>query len=117
MDFQEIIAGSVGKENTYGTIVGPIAPGPMSFCRISTDDLRGRVSTYVGEGDFTDDKIKTFGGYGVLQVKGLQDLLRWCCRNGFEHHVAISRGHVAEGIADAFGTYLGWECRHHGADA
>ncbi|MFZ4693644.1 MAG: L-fucose/L-arabinose isomerase family protein [Verrucomicrobiia bacterium] len=117
MDFQEIIAGSVGKENTYGTIVGPIAPGPMSFCRISTDDLRGRVSTYVGEGDFTDDKIKTFGGYGVLHVKGLQGLLRWCCRNGFEHHVAISRGHVAEGIADAFGTYLGWECRHHGADA
>ncbi|PYJ02856.1 MAG: fucose isomerase, partial [Verrucomicrobia bacterium] len=33
MDYQEIIAGTVGKENTYGTIVGRISPGPFTYCR------------------------------------------------------------------------------------
>jgi len=35
MDYQEIIAGTVGKENTYGTIVGRISPGPFTYCRVS----------------------------------------------------------------------------------
>jgi L-fucose isomerase-like protein len=113
MDYQEIIAGTVGKENTYGTIVGAIKPGPLSFCRVSTDDQRGCISTYVGEGDFTNDKINTFGGYGTIQVPGLQKLLRFCCLNGFEHHTAISRSHVAAPIAEAFTRYMGWECYHH----
>ena len=38
MDFQEIIAGTVGKENTFGTVVGRVKPGAMSFARFSTDD-------------------------------------------------------------------------------
>ena len=42
MDYQEIIAGTVGKENTFGTIVGRVAPGPFTYCRVSTDDLTGR---------------------------------------------------------------------------
>ncbi len=56
MDYQEIIAGTVGKENTYGTIVGRIAPGPFTYCRVSTDDFTGRIASYVGEGRFTDDR-------------------------------------------------------------
>src|SRR5450432_2121060 len=55
MDFQEIIAGTVGKENTYGTCVGLIKPGAMSFARFSTDDTAGRMRGYVGEGRFTND--------------------------------------------------------------
>src|SRR5258706_13999359 len=38
MDFQEIIAGTVGKENTFGTCVRRVKAGPMSFTRVSTDD-------------------------------------------------------------------------------
>ena len=38
LDYQEIIAGTVGKENTYGTMVGRVKPGPMTFVRFSTDD-------------------------------------------------------------------------------
>ncbi len=55
MDYQEIIAGTVGKENTFGTIVGRIAPGAFTYCRVSTDDEAGEISSYVGEGRFTDD--------------------------------------------------------------
>ena len=42
MDFQAIIAGTVGKENTFGTCVGRVKAGAMSFARFSTDDLTGR---------------------------------------------------------------------------
>src|SRR5579862_6244016 len=38
MDFQAIIAGTVGKENTFGTCVGQVKAGAMSFARFSTDD-------------------------------------------------------------------------------
>ena len=41
MDYQAIIAGTVGKENTYGTIVGRLKAVPFTYCRVSTDDLNG----------------------------------------------------------------------------
>jgi L-fucose isomerase-like protein len=115
MDYQEIIAGTVGKDNTYGTIVGRIAPGPFTYCRISTDDTNGRVRSYVGEGRFTDEKLDTFGGYGVIEVPEFQKLLQFICRNGFEHHVAATKAPVADAVEDALTTYLGWETHYHKA--
>jgi L-fucose isomerase-like protein len=113
MDYQEIIAGTVGKENTYGTIVGRIAPGPFTYCRISTDDLNGRISGYIGEGRFTEDKLDTFGGYGVIEVPEFQKLLHFICRRGYEHHVAATKASVAAAIEDALVNYKGWETFHH----
>ena len=114
MDYQEIIAGTVGKENTYGTIVGRISPGPFTYCRVSTDDLTGRVASYLGEGRFTEDKLDTFGGYGVIEVPQFQKLLQFICRNGYEHHVAATKAPVADALEDALTTYLGWQTYHHG---
>jgi L-fucose isomerase-like protein len=113
MDYQEIIAGSVGKENTYGTIVGRIKPGPFTYCRVSTDDLTGTICAYVGEGEFTKDKLDTFGGYGVIKVPRFQQLLQFICEQGLEHHTAATRGQVAEAIDEALHKYLGWDCYHH----
>lgn len=113
MDYQEIIAGTVGKENTYGTIVGRIQPGPFTYARISTDDVEGVIRAYVGEGTFTEDALKTFGGYGVFEVPDLQRLLRYICEHGFEHHVAATRARVAASVDEALGTYLGWSVYHH----
>ena len=113
MDYQEIIAGTVGKENTFGTIVGRIAPGPFTYCRLSTDDLHGRITSYVGEGEFTEDALETFGGFGVIKVPRFQVLLQYICRNGLEHHVAATRATVADAIDDALSTYLEWEVYHH----
>jgi L-fucose isomerase-like protein len=115
MDYQEIIAGTVGKENTYGTIVGRISPGPFTYCRVSTDDLTGRMASYLGEGRFTEDKLDTFGGYGVIEVPEFQKLLQFICRNGYEHHVAATKAPVAGAIEDALSTYLGWQVYHHHA--
>ena len=41
MDFQEIIAGTVGKLNTFGTMVGKVKASPMTFARFSTHDVTG----------------------------------------------------------------------------
>ncbi len=113
MDIQEIIATSVGSENTCGTIVGRLKTGPFTFCRVDTDDPAGEVRAYVGEGKLTDDPLDTFGGYGVVEVQGLQELLAIICSEGFEHHVAIGMGQVARAVEDAFGTYLGWDVYRH----
>jgi L-fucose isomerase-like protein len=113
MDYQAIIAGTVGKENTFGTIVGRVAPGPFTYCRVSTDDLDGKISSYVGEGRFTDDRLDTFGGYGVIEVPDFQRLLRMICRRGFEHHVAATCALVGAGLHDALDTYLDWDVYQH----
>jgi len=113
MDYQEIIAGTVGKENTYGTVVGRIAPGKATFCRTATDDTAGIISVYVGEGEFTNDKLDTFGGYGVMKIANLQRLLQYVCKMGFEHHVAVNRTEKADAIAEALENYMGWDVYRH----
>ncbi len=113
MDIQEIIAGSVGKENACGTIVGRIKPGPATFCRTSTDDAEGIISVYCGEGEFTNDKLETFGGYGVMKISNLQLLLQYICMLGFEHHVAVSMTQTADAIEEALEAYMGWEVYRH----
>jgi L-fucose isomerase-like protein len=113
MDYQEIIAGTVGKENTYGTVVGRIAPNKATFCRTTTDDAAGIISAYTGEGQFTNDKLDTFGGFGVMRIPNLQRLLQYICRMGFEHHVAVNICQKADAIAEALDNYMGWEVYRH----
>jgi len=113
MDFQEIIAGTVGKENTFGTCVGRVKAGPMSFARFSTDDRDGIIRGYVGQGEFTNDPLNTFGGAGVVRIPRLQKLLRYICEQGFEHHVAANLSTVASAVREAATTYLGWKIYAH----
>lgn len=113
MDFQEIIAGTVGRENTFGTIVGRVKAEPFTYLRVSTDDLNGRIIAYVGEGELTNDPIKTFGGYGVVRVPKLQELLHYICENGYEHHVAMNLSQVAASVHEALNKYMGWSTYWH----
>jgi len=115
MDFQQIIAGTVGKENTYGTLDGTVKAGAMTFARFSTDDFQGRIAGYVGEGKFTDDPLNTFGGAGVVEIPRMQHLLRFICENGFEHHVAANFATVAESVNEAASKYLSWKIHRHEA--
>ena len=114
MDYQLIIAGTVGKENTHGTLDGTVKAGAMSFARFSTDDFAGKITGYVGEGRFTDDPLNTFGGAGVVEIPKMQELLRYICENGFEHHVAANFATVAGPVEEAASKYLGWDIHHHG---
>jgi L-fucose isomerase-like protein len=113
MDYQEIIAGTVGKDNTFGTCVGRVKSGPMSYARFSTDDRTGRIRGYVGGGNFTDDPLETFGGAGVVEIPRMQELLRYICENGFEHHVAANFSTVPGIVHEAATRYLAWDTYWH----
>ena len=113
MDYQAIIAGTVGKENTYGTVTGQIKPAAMTYCRVATDDESGKIRAYFGEAEVTDDKVDSFGGYGVVKINNFQRLLAYICRSGFEHHVALNPARVADILNEAFTTYLGWDVYYH----
>ena len=112
MDYQAIIAGTVGKENTFGTCVGRVKAGVMSYARFSTGRPPRRDRGYTGAGKFTDDPLETFGGAGVAEIPQLQKLLRYICREGFEHHVAANFSDVSKAVHEA-ARYLGWESHYH----
>lgn len=109
----EILATTLGTENTYGAVAGRVPAGPMTYARISTDDNLGMIRTYVGEGNFTDDPLTTFGARAVIYTPGLQKLMQHICKNGFEHHCAMNASHSANILAESFETYFGWDVYHH----
>ncbi len=110
----EVLGSTLGLENTWGAVDGRTDAGPLTFARIDTDDRKGRINTYVGEGRFTDDYLSAMSGTrAVVEVPGLQKLMRYVCKNGFAHHAAMSQSSVASILAEAFETYLGWDVYHH----
>ena len=108
ISYQEIISGSVGKENAYGAVIGEIKKSPFTFLRLSTDDNMGIIKGYLGEGEITDDKINTFGGIGVAKIKDLQKLLKLICENGFEHHTVINLSQVSDAVEESLVKYKNW---------
>jgi len=108
-----ILGTTLGEENTYGAVAGRTPAGPVTFARVSTDDVNGCIRAYVGEGRFTDDPLATFGSRAVVEVPELQALMRYICRNGFEHHAAMNGSQCGTVLADAMETYLGWPVYSH----
>jgi L-fucose isomerase-like protein len=108
-----ILGTTLGEENTFGAMAGRASADPMTYARISTDDTSAVIRAYSGEGGLTEDPLDTFGHRAVAEVPGLQQLLRYICLNGFEHHVAMTMGHVAGILDESFSTYMGWESYYH----
>jgi L-fucose isomerase-like protein len=55
----------------------------------------------------------TWGGIGVIEVPQLQGLLRYICKNNFEHHVAINMSETAEAVLEALRDYRRWDIYGH----
>ena len=108
-----ILGSILGVENTYGALDGRTPAGPLTYGRLTTDDNNGAIRAYVGEGQLTNDELKTFGNRAVANVPKLQKLMRHVCAQGFEHHVVMNLSHTASILEEAFGHYLGWEVYHH----
>lgn len=111
----DVLGSTLGHEKTFGACKGQVAAGPMTFVRFTTDDAKGRLKMYVGEGSFEAEPLPTKGGVAACRVPGLQSLLRYICQNGFEHHVCFVRGHVAAALAEALGNYMNVDVYYHGA--
>ncbi len=115
MSYQDIIAEDVGKENTYGTVVGPVQSGPFTHCRISTDDEHGVIRAYLGGGVLTDDPIDTFGDQGVTHIPDLRSPPHHICKNGFKHHAALNGSRVADAVNQALGEHTGQDVYRYGS--
>jgi L-fucose isomerase-like protein len=113
MSTAPIIGTSVGVENTYGALDGRTPASPLTFGRISTDDCKGVMKAYVGEGELTNDELHTFGNRAVSKIPDLQKLMQYVCRNGFEHHVVMNASKTAGILKEAMGNYMGWDVYAH----
>jgi L-fucose isomerase-like protein len=109
-----ILGTTLGEENTYGAMAGRTPAGSVTFARVSTDDVHGAMRAYVGEGQFTDDRLDTFGTRAVVEVPQLQRLMKYICKQGFEHHVSMNGSHTADVVEEALTTYFGWDVYRHG---
>jgi L-fucose isomerase-like protein len=113
MEYAPILGSTLGDENTYGVVSGRTPAGPFSYARVTTDDRNGVIKAYVGNGMFVNDPLDTFGSRAVVEVPELQSLMRYICKNGFEHHAAMNASHSAAALTEAFETYFKWDVYHH----
>ncbi|MDH7598918.1 MAG: hypothetical protein QHH07_04665 [Sedimentisphaerales bacterium] len=109
----DLLGETLGRDRCFGAIKGHVAPGDMTFFRISTDDRLGRIKAYLGQGQFTDDPFDMDGGIAVCKVDRLRELMGFICQNGFEHHVAMARGRCADILEEAVTKYLDWDLYRH----
>ena len=91
-----VLGRTLGKINTFGAVYAKVSAGDFTFFRISTDDPYGMDGCIV-----------------VTEVPELQKLMKYICKNGFEHHVALVRADVAGVIEEALDSYLGWDLYVH----
>jgi L-fucose isomerase-like protein len=113
MTIHPIIADLKGDEVSYGAIQGRIKAAPVTLLRVETDDLMGEMKAIIAEGDYTEDPLETFGGFGVVEVTDLQLLLKRVCYGGFAHHVASSLSEVGDIVFEALTKYLRWDVEFH----
>ena len=108
MTIHPIISDLKGDDKSFGAIQGRIKTKPCTLLRIETDDLYGEIKALLVEGDYTDDPLETYGGYGVIEIPNLQEILKLLCQEGFAHHVAASLTSIGEIVNEALSKYLGW---------
>jgi L-fucose isomerase-like protein len=104
-----MFAKALGAGCGFGCNVGRIAPNPLTFASSKTQD--GKLTFYLGEGEFTADPIADdfFGCAGVARIDGLQGKLEKIGHQGYRHHVGVTVGHVAVPVREAFSRYLGYD--------
>ena len=108
-----VLGRTLGNVNTFGAVYGKVTKGDFTFFRISTDDTKGAIKAYLGTGEITDDPYGMDGCIAVTKVNNLQTLMKYICKNGFEHHVAMVRNDVKEILNEAIEDYLGWNLYVH----
>ena len=107
----KMFAKSGGAGCAFGCNEGLIDAFPFTYSSCKTED--GKLSCYLGEGKFTDDKFDKdfFGCGGVAQIDNLQDVLLYIGRNGYRHHTGVTKGLVKDSVDEAFNVYLGYELK------
>lgn len=105
----KMFAKAYGQGCGWGTNEGRIRAFPMTFASAKTED--GKLIVYIGEGEFTTDKIEEgfFGCGGVARIKDLQRKLLNIGKNGYRHHVSVTAGNYERAVREAFENYLKYD--------
>ncbi len=108
MKYQKIMARSLPKEVTNGTLEGDIQSGEITFYRLqSTAD--NHLYAYVAQGEVLPVATQSFGSIGVFAIKEMGRFYRHVLiENGFPHHGAVAFGHYGKELFEVF-KYLGVE--------
>ena len=110
----EVLGTTLGPENTWGALDGRSPAFPLTYARIDTDDRKGVIKAYYGEGRTTNDPLSRIpGNSAVVEVENLQGLMRYVAKNGFAHHCAMTDAHVADILQEVLDDYLGWQVYYH----
>ena len=99
---------SYGEGSGVGINKGKYIVDDVTVGSFKTED--GNLCAFVTEGKLTDDELpKEFFGCGtVFEKKNVNALLDYMAKNGYRHHVAITRGCCADAVKEAFDNYLGY---------
>lgn len=105
---QKIMARSLPKEVTFGTLEGDIAPSDITFFRLqSTADAK--LTAYIAQGEVLPVATRSFGAIGVFAIPEMGRFYRHVLiENNFPHHGAVAFGHFGKIIFEIF-KYLGVE--------
>ena len=108
MKYQKIMARSLPREVTNGTLEGDIRPGEVTFYRLqSTAD--NHLYAYVAEGEILPVATHSFGSIAVFAIHEMERFYRYfLIENGFPHHGAVAFGHYGKALFEVY-KYLGVE--------
>jgi L-fucose isomerase-like protein len=108
MKYQKIMARSLPREVTNGTLEGDIAPGDITFFRLqSTADAKLRA--YVADGEILPVATRSFGSIAVFAIHEMGRFYRHVLiEKGYPHHGAVAFGHWGKELFEVF-KYIGVE--------
>ncbi len=106
MKYQMIMARTLPKEVTQGTLEGDIVPGDITFYRLqSTAD--NILRAYIAHGEVLPVASKSFGSIGVFAIPEMGRFYRHVLiEGGYPHHGAVAFGHFGKALFEVF-KYIG----------
>ena len=106
MKYQKIMARTLRKEVTQGTLEGDITPGDITFFRLqSTADTKLRA--YIAQGEVLPVATRSFGALGVFAIPEMGRFYRHVLiEKNFPHHGAVAFGHFGKTFYEVF-KYIG----------
>ena len=99
---------SYGAGSGVGINKGKFIVGDVTVGSFKTEN--GKLCAFACDGKLTDDELpeEFFGCGTVFEKQGAGDMLNYMARNGYRHHVAITKGNYSSALEEAFVNYLGY---------
>lgn len=98
-----------GSGSGVGINKGELYTGDVTLGSFKTEN--GRLCAFVTQGELTGESTGEgfFGCSAVFRRPDAEAMLRYMCKNGYRHHVAIAPGSWSRAINEAFENYLDFD--------